>query len=165
MGVPYFFSQIIGQFISYLVFPLMGRVSWPLFISVFLCSILALWWPNICPKNGVSRLFLKTITSIYLIPCIYIYGMIFLVPIYFCVHALNFGPLAAKCLPENGVPRIILKTISSIHAKPGILLYAASPLTSIHFWNFIVPWPSSVQNNAEIFLRTKKGFPEGIPPL
>ena len=35
---------------------LMGWVSWPLHIFVFLPSILALWWPNIWPKMGFSEL-------------------------------------------------------------------------------------------------------------
>ena len=36
--------------ISYLAFYLIGWVSWPLFILTSLPSIVALWWPNICPK-------------------------------------------------------------------------------------------------------------------
>ena len=48
-GVSGSFGKTIGSidFILYLAFTLMGWVFWPLFISVFLASFSALWWPNI----------------------------------------------------------------------------------------------------------------------
>ena len=51
-------KKLLAQFISYLAFTLMGWVSWPLYIFVFLASFLALWWPNIWPK-WVSETFWK----------------------------------------------------------------------------------------------------------
>ena len=51
-------KKLLAQFISYLAFTLMGWVSWPLYIFVFLASFLALWWPNIWQKWGF-RNFLK----------------------------------------------------------------------------------------------------------
>ena len=46
------FLKLLAQFISYPAFTLivMGWVSWPLFIFVFLASFSVLWWPNICGK-------------------------------------------------------------------------------------------------------------------
>ena len=40
-----------------LAFILMGWVSWPLFIFVFLPSIAALWWSNICRKMWFPGIF------------------------------------------------------------------------------------------------------------
>ena len=54
-----FWKKLLAQFISYLAFTLMGWVSWPLFIFVFLASFLALWWPNIWPQMRFSELFEK----------------------------------------------------------------------------------------------------------
>ena len=45
--------------IRYLAVTLMGPVSWPLFIFVFLTSIAAPCWPNIC-QNGEVREFFFT---------------------------------------------------------------------------------------------------------
>ena len=53
-----FWKKTIGSIISYLAFILMGWVSWPLYIFVFLALFLVLWWPNIC-RNGVSGTFWK----------------------------------------------------------------------------------------------------------
>ena len=47
----------MAQFISYLAFTLMGWVSWPLYIFVFLALFLAPWWPNIWLKMGFPELF------------------------------------------------------------------------------------------------------------
>ena len=54
-------KKLLAQFISYLAFTLMGWVSWPLYIFVFLASFSALWGPNIWPKIGFPELFGKTI--------------------------------------------------------------------------------------------------------
>ena len=97
------FKKLLAQFISYLAFTLMGWVSWPLYIFVFLASFLALWWPNIWPKMEFPELFEKTIGSVHFIPGIYPYGVSLLTPIHFCVPSLIFGPLVAKYLDENGV--------------------------------------------------------------
>ena len=56
-GFRNFLKKLLAQFIPYLAFALMGWVSWPLFIFVFLASFLALWWPNIWPKMGFPKLF------------------------------------------------------------------------------------------------------------
>ena len=58
-GFRNFVKKLLAQLISYLLFTLMGWVSWPLFIFVFLASFLALWWPNIWPKMGFPELFEK----------------------------------------------------------------------------------------------------------
>ena len=72
MGFPELFEKkILAQFISYLAFILMGWVSWPLYIFVFLASFSALWWTNIWSKMGFPELFEKTIGSIHYIPGIY----------------------------------------------------------------------------------------------
>ena len=102
-GFRNFLKKLLAQFISYLTFTLMGWVSWPLFIFVFLASFLALWWPNICQKMGFPELFEKTIGPRHFIPGIYPYGVSLLSPIHFRVPSLIFGPLVTKYLPENGV--------------------------------------------------------------
>ena len=91
---------------SYLAFILMGLVSWPLYIFVFLASFSALWLPNIWPKMGFPDIFEKTIGSIHFIPGIYPYGVSLLTPIHSCLPSLIFGPLVAKYLAENGVSGI-----------------------------------------------------------
>ena len=48
------FFKLLAQFIWYRVLPLMGCISWPLFIFVFLASLAALRWPNILPKMVMS---------------------------------------------------------------------------------------------------------------
>ena len=58
-GFRNFLKKLLAQFVPYLAFALMGWVSWPLFIFVFLASFLALWWPNIWPKMGFLKLFEK----------------------------------------------------------------------------------------------------------
>ena len=87
-GFRNFLKKLLAQFISYLLFTLMGWVSWPLFIFVFLASFWVLWWPNIWLKMGFPELFEKTIGSIHFIPGIYPYGVSFLTPIHFCVPSL-----------------------------------------------------------------------------
>ena len=125
-GFWYFLKKLLAQFISYLVFTLMGWVSWPLYIFVFLASFLALWWPNIWPKMGFPELFEKTVGPIHFIPGIYPYVVSLLTSIHFRVPSLIFGPLVAKYLAENGVS-------GSIHFIPGMYPYGVSFLTSIHF--------------------------------
>ena len=82
----------MAQFISYLAFTLMGWVSLPLFIFVFLASFLALWSPNIWPKMGFSELFEKTIVPSHFIPGIYTHGVSLLTTIHFRVLSLIFAP-------------------------------------------------------------------------
>ena len=69
-----FLKKLLAQFISYLAFTLMGWISWPLYIFMFLASFSALWWPNIWPKMGLQELdpYTKTIGSIDYIPGIYL---------------------------------------------------------------------------------------------
>ena len=98
-----FLKKILAPFISYLAFTLMGWVSWPLHIWVFLSLFSALWWPNILPKIRIPELFVKTIGSIHFIPGIYPDGVSLLTPIHFRVPSLIFDPLVAKYLSENGV--------------------------------------------------------------
>ena len=104
-----FWKKLLAQFISYLAFTLMGWVSWPLCIFVFLASFSAPWWPNIWPKMGFPELFEKTIGSIHFIPGIYPYGVSLLTLIHFRVPSIIFGRLVAKYLAENGVSWIFLK--------------------------------------------------------
>ena len=126
-------KKLLAQFISYLVFTIMGWVSWPLYIFVFLTSILALWWPNIWPKMGFAELFGKTIGPIHFIPGIYPYEVSLLTPIRFRVPGLIFGPLVAKYLAEMGFPELLEKTIGSIHVILDIYPYGVSLLTPIQF--------------------------------
>ena len=85
-----FLKKLLAQLISYLAFALMGWVSWPLYIFVFLASFSALLWPNIWLKKGFLELFQKTIGSINFIPDIYPYGVSLLIPIHFRVPSLIF---------------------------------------------------------------------------
>ena len=87
-----FFKKLLAQFISYMAFTLMGWVSWPLYIFVFLVSFLALWWPNIWPKIGFPELFEKNVGSFHFIPGIYPYGVSLLTPINF-VFLASFSAL------------------------------------------------------------------------
>ena len=50
-----------------LAFTLMGWVSWPLYIFVFLASCSVLWWPNIWPKMGFPELFSCDQAAIWLV--------------------------------------------------------------------------------------------------
>ena len=63
-----FWKKLLAQFILYLAFILMGRISWPLYILLFLASFAALWWPNIWPKMGFTELFEKTFGLIQCFP-------------------------------------------------------------------------------------------------
>ena len=126
-------KKLLVQFISYLVFTLVGWVSWTLFIFVFLASFLALWWPNIWLKMGFPELFEKTIGSIHFIPGIYSYGVSLLTPMYFRVPSLIFSPLVAKYLAENGVSGTFWKNYWLISFHVWHLPYGVNFLTPIHF--------------------------------
>ena len=102
-GFRNFSRKLSARFISSLGFILMGLVSGPLSIFVFVPSFLALWWPKIDRKSGFPQLFAKTVGSIHFIPEIYIYGVSLWTPIDFRVRALIFGPLVAKNWPKIGV--------------------------------------------------------------
>ena len=132
-GFQNFLKKLLAQFILYLVFTLMGWVSWPLFIFVFLASFLALRWPNIWPKMGFQELFEKTVGPINFIPSIYPYGVSLLTPIHFLVPSLIFGPLVAKYLAENGVSGTFLNNYWLNSFIPGIYPNGVSLLTPIHF--------------------------------
>ena len=116
-GFRNFLKKLLAQLISYLIFTLMGWVSWTLFIFVFLASFLALWWPNIWPNMGFPELFEKIIGPIHFIPGIYPYGVSLLTPIHFRVPSLIFGPLVAKYLAKNGVSGTFWKNcwLNSFH--------------------------------------------------
>ena len=102
-GFRNFPQKLSARFISSLGFILMGLVSGPLSIFVFVPSFLALWWPKIDRKSGFQQLFAKTVGSIHFIPGIYTYGVSLWTPIDFRVRALIFGPLVAKNWPKIGV--------------------------------------------------------------
>ena len=102
MGFPEL-RKLLAKLISYLEFILMGWVSWPLYIFVFLASFSGLWWPNFWPKTEFPELFEKTIGSIHFIPGICPYGVSVLTTIHFRVPSLIFGPLVAKYLADYGV--------------------------------------------------------------
>ena len=115
-----FLKKLLAQFISYLAFILMGWVSWPLFIFVFLASFLALWWPNIWPKMGFPELFEKNLLVSW--------------PLYIFVFLASFSALWwPNIWPKMGFPELCEKTIGSIHFIPGIYPYEVSLLTPIHF--------------------------------
>ena len=101
LGFRNFLKRLLAPYTSFLAFTLMGWVSWPIYIFVFLASFSALWWPNIWLKMGFPELVEKTIGSIHFIPGIYPYGVSFLP--HFRVPSLIFGLLVAKYLAENGV--------------------------------------------------------------
>ena len=173
-GFRNFLKKLLAQFISYLAFTLMGWVSWPLYIFVFLASFPALWWPNIWPKMGSPELFEKTIGSIHFIPGIYPYGVSLLTPIHFRVSGLIFSPLVAKYLAENGSPELFEKTIGSVHFIPGIYPYGVSLLTPIHFRvPSLIFSPLVAKYLAENgvsrtfwnFFGSIQCFPEEFPPL
>ena len=104
-GFRNFLNKAITWFVSYLAFTIMGCASWPLFISVFILSILANWSPNFCRKMRFPDLKKKTTSSIHFIPGVYPKGWA-LDTYSFSILTFGFGPLMAKCLPEKGVSRI-----------------------------------------------------------
>ena len=117
-----FKKKLLAQFISYLAFTLMGWVSWPLYIFMFLASF--------GPSGGqifgwkwVSRIFLKNYSSIYYIPGLYPKGVSLMTPIHFGVPSLIFGPWVAKYLAEKRVS--------------GNFWKKTYWLNSFQFWNFL----------------------------
>ena len=132
-GFPKFLKKLLAQFILYLAFTLMGWVSWPLNIFVFLAWFLALWWPNIWLKMRFLDFFKKTIGSIHFIPGIYPYGVSFLT-LYIFMFLASFSALWwPNIWQKMGFPELFEKTIGSIHFIPGIYPYGVSLLTPIHF--------------------------------
>ena len=132
-----FWKKLLAQFLSYLALKLMGWVSWPLYIFVFLASFSAVWWPNIWPKMGFPELFEKIIGSIHFMPGIYtLMGLVFWPPIHFLVPSLIFGPLVAKYLAENGVSGTFWKNYWKLAQSTSYMAfnpYGVSLLTPIHF--------------------------------
>ena len=108
-GFPNFLKKILSQFISCKASTLMGWVSWPLYIFVFLDSFFGPLVAKYLAENGVSGTFSKLIGSIHFIPGINHYGVSLLTPMYFRVPSLIFGHLVAKHLAENGFPVFLKK--------------------------------------------------------
>ena len=96
-------------------------------------SILALWWPNFCPKTAFWNFFIKLICSIHFIPYIYSLWASLLTPIYFRVPTLNVNPLVAKYLPKKEFPEFFENNICSIHFIPGIYPDVVCLWTPIQF--------------------------------
>ena len=61
MGFPELFEKTIGSIHFILAYNLMGWVSWPLYIFVFLASFSALWWPKMGFRNSLKKLFAQFI--------------------------------------------------------------------------------------------------------
>ena len=128
-------NKLLAQFISYMVFTLMGWVSWPLHIFVFLASFSAPWWPNIWPKIGFPELFEKN----YWLNSFHTWHLSLcgesLDP-YIFVFLASFSALwCPNVWLKMGFPELKKnkKTIGSIHYIPGIYLMGASLLIPIHF--------------------------------
>ena len=90
----------VDQYISYQAFPVMGWVSWPLFISMFLVSISAFWLPNTWTKMMFSELLEKQITQFF-IPSMCCYMVSLVTSFLFRVPSVNFGLLVDKYLAEK----------------------------------------------------------------
>ena len=75
MSFPGLFEKLFAQCISYIEFAVIRRVSWPLFIFVFLASI----WPSgsqtVWQTCGFSNFWKKTIYSVHFIPSMSRYGV------------------------------------------------------------------------------------------
>ena len=112
-GFRNFLKKLLAQFISYLAFTLMGWVSWPLFVCVFLASFLALTWPNIWPKMWFPELYEKTIGPIHVVPGIYPYGVSFSWPLYIFVFIASFSALWwPKIWLKMGFPDLFKKLLA-----------------------------------------------------
>ena len=135
-GFRNFSWKLSARFISSLGFILMGQVSGPLSIFVFVPSFLALWWPKIDRKSGFPQLFAKTVGSIHFIPGIDTYGVSLWTPIDFHVRALIFGPLVAKNWPKIGVSATFCENFFTF---PKLFVSTAASIPSI-------PWHSSGQS-------------------
>ena len=126
--------KLLAQFISYLAFTLMGWVSWPLFIFMFLAQFLALWWPNIWSKMGFPELFEKNhwLNSFHTwhLP---LRGWVSW-PLFIFLFLAPFLALWwSDIWPKMGFLELFEKTIGPIHFMPGIYPYWISLFTSIHF--------------------------------
>ena len=128
-----FCKKLLPQFISYQASTLMGWVSWPLYIFVFLASFLALWWLNIWPKMRFPELFEKLLDQ-------FISYLAFTLmewvswPLYIFMFLASFSALWwPNIWAKMGFPELFEKTIGSIHFIPGIYPYRVSFLTPLHF--------------------------------
>ena len=110
-----FLSKLLAQFIPYLACTLMGWVSWPLFIFVFLASFLALWWPNICVKMGFPEPFEKLLAQFISYLTFTLMGWVSW-PLYIFVFLASFSaPWWPHIWSNIGFPELFAKTIGSIH--------------------------------------------------
>ena len=133
-GFGNFFKKLLAQFISYLAFTLMGWVSWPLFIFVFLASFLALWWLNIWLKMGFQKLFEKNNWPNSFHTWHSLLGGDFLNPYTFPCSYPHFPSSGGQIFGQKcGFRNFFGKTIGSIYFIPGIYTYRISFLTPIHF--------------------------------
>ena len=139
-----FWKKILAQFISYLAFILIGWVSWPLYIFVFLASFSALWWPNIWLKMGFPELFekKKLLDEFISYLAFILMGWAFW-PLYIFVFLASLSAIwwpniwlkmgFPNIWPKMGFPELFEKTISSINFIPGVYPYGVSFLTPVHF--------------------------------
>ena len=129
-----FLKKLLAQFISYLAFTLIGWVSWPIYIFMFLASFSALWWPNIWPKMGFPEIFEKkhwpNSFHTWHLP---LWGES-LDPYIFSCSLPYFRPSGGQIFGRKwGFMELFEKTIGSIHFIPGIYPYGVSLFTRIHF--------------------------------
>ena len=114
----------------------MQWVSWSVFIFIFLSSILALLWPNICPKMGCPECeknpHLLNSFDTWHLP---LWSL--LVAIHFCVPTLNLAFLAAKYLPE------LKKILASVLPK----VFWAPVLRTSGSWDLPVRMEGSLVRN------------------
>ena len=109
---------LLAQFISYLAFTLMGWVSWPLYIFMFLGSFSALWWPNIWLKMGFPELFEKLLAQLIPYLAFTLMGWVSW-PLYIFVFLSSFLALRwPNIWPKMGFPELLEKTIGSIQCFP-----------------------------------------------
>ena len=105
-GFRNFLKKLLAQFISYLAFPLMGWVTWPLYIFMFLASFLALWWPNIWPKMGFRNFFKKLLAQLISYLAFTLMGWVSW-PLYIFVFLASFAALLwPNILPKMGFPEL-----------------------------------------------------------
>ena len=105
-GFRNFLKKLLAQFISYLAFPLMGWVSWPLYIFMFLASFSALWWPNIWPKMGFRNFFKKLLAQLISYLAFTLMGWVSW-PLYIFVFLASFAALLwPNILSKMGFPEL-----------------------------------------------------------
>ena len=94
MGFRHFLKKKnqLAQFISYLALILMGWVSWPLYIFLFLSSFSALWWPNIWQKWGFRNLLKKLLAQFISYLAFILMGWVSW-PLYIFVFLASFSAL------------------------------------------------------------------------